>query len=161
MSEDSFMNDESTDLSNDYIHWRLSLIEFDWEEPCLITPPTDAMLSLRYLCYKFEMAHNSEINGLLEELNRFERETMQKSMFIKFMGICDTLFENNQITWGRIINMISVAGVFSLHCVKNYNQWIISHIANWCTMCIWGKLLYWIEGNGGWTIGLGSICNYM
>ena len=142
---DDFPEADTSILACDYIRWRLAQIGYDWEDCPELPRPNKIRLILRVMAEDFEALHKKELAILIKQINI----TPQNS-FPSFMGVCESMFEDGQISWGRIVAVFSFGGILAVYCVQNYLPQLVGNIADWIAVLCDARFYNFIASNEGW-----------
>lgn len=142
---------DSINIVRDYLEWKLKrdvcyLFHFEIELP----KPDQTHLLVRFLADKFEQNYGKEIRSSLKRLNLNNLE-------FEFQKICQAMFEDGNISWGRIVALYSFSGILACYCCKNNLSFMIEPLACWLSSFTDSDLLKWIISRGGWKIGLRTL----
>ena len=123
--------------------------DFDWEDCPELPEVNRTRLILRCLGEEFECRYNQQINQMVQEI-----EITPQTAFPRFMGICDALFEDGEVKWGKIIALFAFGGALAMHCVQNGMPQLVGNVVDWMAVFCDARLGEWIQSNGGWVSSL-------
>ena len=66
------------------------------------------------------------------------------------LGVCDELFQNNCVTWSRIICLYALAGRLALYFQEKNMHKLARSIPHHMTRCVARKIAPFVKRNGGW-----------
>jgi hypothetical protein len=66
------------------------------------------------------------------------------------LGVCDELFQNNSVTWSRIVCLYALAGRLALYFEEKNMHRLARSIPQHMTRCIARKVAPFVKRNGGW-----------
>ena len=66
------------------------------------------------------------------------------------LGVCDELFQNNCVTWSRIICLYALAGRLALYYQEKNMHKLARSIPQHMARCIAWKVAPFVKRNGGW-----------
>ncbi len=147
MNNDVILEDETNILVCDYIKWWLfqEPDNFIWEECPKIHYPNRLMLCMRFLASEFENYYDNEFQTMVAGLN-----ISSHTAFPHFMNVCEKLFHDGHISWGRIVALYAFAGVLCQYCIHMNMIDLVGNICDWVVVYCHSRLLRWIINHGGW-----------
>lgn len=89
--------------------------------------------------------HAILFTGFAKRLARTPEETSEA-----LLGVCDELFQNNCVTWSRIICLYALAGRLALYFQEKNMHKLARSIPQHMTRCIARTVAPFVKRNGGW-----------
>ena len=133
-------------LTLQYIKWRLSLEEYDFEECPELPEPELLDYNLRTKCYDMESVKEDLIFKMITEL-----KISPLSTFPSFMSLVDGQVFDNGIDWSKIYVLFAFCGKLAISCLDKSMFQVIPNICDWLAVYIDSRLAQWIKNNGTWT----------
>jgi len=75
------------------------------------------------------------------------RQSNAKEVYI---SVCQTVFQDGIVNWGRIMSLITLAATFAVHLTKRGELGAVVKIPQWLGEVVDDELADWIVHRGGW-----------
>ncbi len=132
-------------LSFQYIKWRLSLEEYDFDECSGLPQPNYIDYVLRDKCSDSE----TEMDALLFDM-LIELKISPMTTFPEFMELVDRRLFHACADWSKIYALFAFCGKLCVSCLDKAIPQVIGNVGDWLAVFLDSKLTGWIADNGGW-----------
>ena len=133
-------------LTLQYIKWRLSLEEYDFEDCPELPHPEKLDYIMRSKCKDMESIYDGLIFDMISDLKISPQTT-----FPDFMDLVNKRLFDKSVDWDKIYILFAFCGKLAIDCLEKGIPQVIANVSDCLAVYIDSRLREWIEKNGGFT----------
>ncbi|XP_013401246.1 bcl-2-related ovarian killer protein homolog B-like [Lingula anatina] len=149
METEKEIAEQGRTLCRDYIHNRLKRDGVASKK--LGQAPekfSDTSIEIQRIGQELEKMYPNLYSEISRQLNTtFSNEATVKSLYT---DVAEQLIKNG-LTWGKVVSLFALAGVFAEDCVKQGHAEFVAPLIENFVFFIERNVVYWLVEKGGWT----------